>query len=84
MNSPGLWYELKADFWKRRGRTPGGRGWNAAKWVAIRKAIADSNGHGYGADDGGIDERVVEYGWVFDRLRSLRLEGQPCSTRDRS
>jgi len=62
---------IKADLWKRQGRIPGGSGSNAAKWFAIEAAAARPGMVGYGWDDAGIDERVVEYAWVFDRLRTL-------------
>jgi SAM-dependent methyltransferase len=62
---------LKADLWKRQGRIPGGYGANAAKWIAIDKAMHESSDGRYGWDDAGLDERVVEYAWLFDRLRTL-------------
>jgi SAM-dependent methyltransferase len=63
--------KLKADLWKRQGRIPGGSGWSAAKWFAIEDAVGFPEKRGYGWDDAGLDERVVEYAWLFDRLRSL-------------
>lgn len=71
-----LRYAIRATLWKRLGRPSGGAGWNAAKWIAIRNAIASSRDGGYGYADPGIDERVVEYGWIFGRLRSLAADGQ--------
>ena len=62
---------LKADLWKRQGRIPGGSGSNAAKWFAIEDAVASPGRTGYGWDDAGLDERVVEYAWLFDRMRAL-------------
>lgn len=62
---------LKADLWKRQGRIPGAYGANAAKWIAIEKAMREPGDGRYGWDDAGLDERVVEYAWLFDRLRSL-------------
>jgi SAM-dependent methyltransferase len=62
---------LKADLWKRQGRIPGGSGSNAAKWFAIEDALTSPGKMGYGWDDAGLDERVVEYAWLFDRMRSL-------------
>ena len=62
---------LKADLWKRQGRIPGGYGANAAKWIAIDKAMHEPSEGRYGWDDAGLDERVVEYAWLFDRLRTL-------------
>jgi SAM-dependent methyltransferase len=72
-----LRHRLEATLWKRRGSVPGTSGSSAAKWAAIRRAIAASNGGKYGWDDAGIDERVVEYAWIFDRLGSLREGGHP-------
>ena len=66
---------LKAELWKRRGRTPGGPGADAAKWIAIENAIRNSSDGRYGWDDAGLDERVVEYAWLFDRLRALDGDG---------
>ena len=63
--------KLKADLWKRRGRIPGESGANAAKWFAIEDAAASPGRTGYGFDDAGLDERVVEYAWLFDRMREL-------------
>ena len=62
---------LKADLWKRQGRIPGGYGANAAKWLAIEKAMREPGEGRYGWEDAGLDERVVEYAWLFDRLRAL-------------
>lgn len=69
---------LKADLWKRQGRLPGAYGANAAKWIAIEKAMrepGDAAGR-YGWDDAGLDERVVEYAWLFDRMRALDTGAQ--------
>ncbi|HYC50211.1 MAG TPA: methyltransferase domain-containing protein [Gemmatimonadaceae bacterium] len=63
--------KLKADLWKRQGRIPGGSGSNAAKWFAIEDAALSPGKAGYGWDDAGLDERVVEYAWLFDRMRAL-------------
>ena len=63
--------KLKADLWKRQGRIPGAAGSNAAKWIAIEQGINGLAGQQYGWDDVGLDERVVEYAWLFDRMRSL-------------
>jgi SAM-dependent methyltransferase len=62
---------LKADLWKRQGRIPGGYGANAAKWIAIENAVREGGDGRYGRDDAGLDERIVEYAWLFDRLRAL-------------
>jgi SAM-dependent methyltransferase len=63
--------KLKADLWKRQGRIPGGSGSNAAKWFAIEDAAASSGTNAYGWDDAGLDERIIEYAWLFDRMRAL-------------
>jgi hypothetical protein len=65
-----LRHRLKAAWWKRRGSVPHTAGANAARWIAIERSFAASGA--YGADDPGIDERVVEYAWLFDRMRALR------------
>lgn len=62
--------QLKANWWKRRGSIPHTAGANAARWLAIGHALENS-GQPYGHDDPGVDERVVEYAWLFDRMRTL-------------
>lgn len=67
-----LRHRVKADLWKRGGRIPGAYGSGAAKWLAIENGItAPPNGR-YGWDDAGLDERVVEYPWLFERMIALR------------
>jgi len=61
----------RAESWIRNGRIPGGNGSDAAKWAAIDRAISSPGDSPYGWNDAGLDERVVEYAWVFDRLRDL-------------
>lgn len=61
---------LKAKLWKRRGSVPHTAGANSAKWLAIETALSRADGR-YGFDDPGVDERVVEYGWLFDRMSTL-------------
>lgn len=70
-----LRHQLKADLWRRRGRVPGTLGFNAAKWLAIEKGVQSSRAGEYGWDDVGIDERVVEYPWVFNRMTALDRAG---------
>lgn len=65
---------LKAAWWRRRGCVPHTAGATAARWLAIGRAL-QPRASGYGADDRGIDERVVEYGWLFDRMRELKTAG---------
>ena len=62
---------IKASLWKRAGRTPGTYGSNAAKWIAIETGITVPPNGKYGWDDAGLDERVVEYPWLFERMRDL-------------
>lgn len=62
---------LKANWWKRFGSTPHAAGANAARWLAIQRAL-EPGALPYGATDPGVDERVVEYGWLFHRMRDLR------------
>lgn len=65
---------LKASAWKRLGSVPNAFGANAAKWIAIERAMTDRDTR-YGWDDAGVDERVVEYAWIFDRVAALRAQG---------
>lgn len=67
-----LRHKLKADLWKRAGRIPGGSGSNAAKWIAIDRGLSVAPNGKYGWDDAGLDERVVEYPWLFERMSALR------------
>src|SRR5687767_6060142 len=69
-----LRHRLKAAWWKRRGSVPHAAGANAARWIAIERSLRDSSPR-YGSDDPGIDERVVEYAWLFGRMRALRDAG---------
>lgn len=69
-----LRHALKAAWWKRRGSVPHAAGAIAARWRAIASAIEPDAGP-YGFSDAGVDERVVEYAWLFDRMRALRAGG---------
>lgn len=64
-------HRLKAAWWRRRGSVPHAAGANAARWIAIERSLR-ATGRPYGADDPGVDERVVEYAWLFDRMRELK------------
>lgn len=66
--------DLKARLWKQRGSVPHASGSSAAKWRAVTAAMAGSAA-GYGHDDAGLDERVVEYAWLFDRMAALSVQG---------
>ena len=68
-------HRLKAGWWAMRGRVPGAAGFSSAKWQAIETGIRGFGKGGYGWNDGSLDERVVEYPWVFDRLQSLVSTG---------
>jgi SAM-dependent methyltransferase len=63
---------VKAAAWKRAGRVPGGAGHGAARWVAIENAVSGATAGRFGWDDAGIDERVVEYAWAFERIGALK------------
>jgi SAM-dependent methyltransferase len=67
--------QRKSSAWVRKGRVPGTRGDTAAKWVSIERALAAADGQLYGHNDAGLDERVVEYPWAFDRLTALHTPG---------
>lgn len=70
-------HRLKAGWWSLRGRVPGAAGSSAAKWLAIESGIRAATDGRYGWTDGSLDERVVEYAWVFDRLRSMASTAGP-------
>jgi SAM-dependent methyltransferase len=67
----------RAGTWIRNGRVPGASGYSSARWSAIERALADSANTAYGYDDGGLDERVVEYPWALHRLASRRTPDAP-------
>ena len=67
-----LRHKVKASLWKRGGRIPGAYGSGAAKWLAIEAGISAPPNGRYGWDDAGLDERVVEYPWLFERMAALR------------
>jgi SAM-dependent methyltransferase len=67
----------KAARWIGGGRVPGGRGYAAAKWASVERALAGAGGEPYGYHDAGLDERVVEYPWAFERLAALHRPGAP-------
>lgn len=67
--------ERRSSSWTKNGRTPGARGYTVAKWAAVERALGCATPQPYGRDDGGLDERVVEYPWVFDRLAALSTPG---------
>jgi len=60
---------LKARLWERT-RVPHAYGYNAARWLAIESDVRRRSTT-YGSAGGGFDERVVEYPWMFDRMRAL-------------
>lgn len=62
---------LKAEAWKRAGRIPNASGYNTARWFAIDEGIAAKDSGKYGWDAAGLDERVVEYPWAFQRATAL-------------
>ena len=66
----GAFRNVKARLWAQRGRTPDAYGYNAAKWLAIEAGVIAGDGR-YGWNDAGIDERVVEYPWLFHRVAAL-------------
>ena len=66
----------KAAIWRRMGRHPDAPWAGAAKWIAIDDNIRTSPAGRYGFDDGGLDERVVEYPWLFERLVDLQPRGR--------
>lgn len=61
--------------WAVSGRTPGALGYGEARQRAIRTQIADPGARPYGEGHGGLDERVVEYPWVFDRVARIHPAG---------
>src|SRR5881394_747089 len=59
---------VRAGRWYNGGRVPGTHGHGSAKWLAILAGLSARRTKPYGYDDGGIDERVVEYAWAFERV----------------
>src|SRR5437762_8893732 len=66
----GSFRRLKARLWAQRGRMPHAYGYNAAKWFAIERGVHARDAR-YGWNDGGLDERVVEYAWMFERVATV-------------
>jgi SAM-dependent methyltransferase len=66
----------KAALWKRAGRSPDSAWAGAAKWAAIEQSIRSAPNGRFGYDDAGLDERVVEYPWLFERLAALKPDGR--------
>jgi SAM-dependent methyltransferase len=66
---------VKIALWKRGGRVPGAPGSQAAKWRAIEDSVAGQS-KPYGYADAGLDERVVEYPWIFDRMAEIDRGGE--------
>lgn len=67
-------HRFKAEAWRRAGRVPGAIGYGSARWLAIENAVSGAAAGRYGWDDAGIDERVVEYAWLFERMAALTAE----------
>src|SRR5215207_3864586 len=63
--------------WIRNGRIPGASGYSAARWSAIERWLAEAPRQGYGYDDAGLDERVVEYPWALHRLAERWVPDTP-------
>jgi FkbM family methyltransferase len=51
--------------------------YNLRKWESIGRGIGAPAGSAYGRSAGRLDERVVEYPWVFDRISQLHPRGEP-------
>jgi hypothetical protein len=67
---------VKVGIWKRLGRRPESSGYNTARWLSIETDISNPNvGGRFGYDAASLDERVVEYPWMFERLRALHKDG---------
>jgi SAM-dependent methyltransferase len=67
----GAFRRVKARAWAQLGRKPDAYGYNAAKWLAIEQGVQRTPNGKYGWNDAGIDERVVEYPWLFERIAAL-------------
>ena len=67
--------QLRAAWWSRFSRAPGGAGAGAARWRAIEEGIRAGAARPLGAHGAGIDERVVEFPWVFHRVSALAQPG---------
>ena len=61
--------------WSRNGGDPSGAGYGPARTAAIAAALQSRAGGGYGGGCGGLDERVVEYPWLFHRVAELHPRG---------
>lgn len=52
-------------------------GYDATRWQHIEAAFQAPGAAPYGSQEGAIDERVVEYGWLADRIRQVHPRGEP-------
>lgn len=67
-----------AMLWRRLGRQPLIlHGYNEAKWEEIVQALQNPSAQPYGATAGGLDERAVEYPWIFERIAAVHPAGEP-------
>ena len=54
--------------WCEGGRVPFGEGYDFARGEAIEVALRNPTRFPNGIDSRGLDERIIEYGWLADRL----------------
>ena len=65
---------LAANWWKK-GRNPASPAYGPARSAAIIAALQQPAAGGYGRDCGGMDERIVEYPWLFHRVSQVHPRG---------
>lgn len=64
-----------AEVWRSSGRVPNTLGYNEAKWEDILTSIRRLGLRPYGFGAGGLDERSVEYPWIFERVDAVHPRG---------
>lgn len=66
---------IRAFYWLRFSRKPGGLGNGAARWLAVQNAIANNTSLEVGASFPGLAERIIELPWIFQRVAALAKPG---------
>ena len=67
--------EQLAQEWRENGCPPYKAGYGEARQRALRSAVRRPSAQPYGLSGAGLDERIIEYPWIFDRLPHLHRRG---------
>lgn len=75
MDAAEAYRDRQAREWVHRGCNPAHPGYGPARSAAIAAGLRTRAGGAYGAGCGGLDERVVEYPWLFHRIDEIHPRG---------